>query len=252
MADWVRYGNSVELDMSKGEDRYGATVYPARLCETVALDWLAEGSAGDELGFMDIFSATSLENSYVSPGSTVVKSAITGSIIRDSIIKHSIVRDSKVSEYSVVSLSTVIEGSWVTGDSLIDTSTLKSVSVRTLVADNAKIRGAGITVGEVRNTSLVWGGGVLKYVSVRNRLDFMAVENLLTSGYFKSALYRGLARDQSPVARVRMGCWDGTLDEFETMILSDQWVDANYKERSDSRGEMIALINLFKERVARW
>lgn len=52
--------------------------------------------------------------------------------------------------------------------------------------------------------------------------------------------------------QLRVGCWKGTVPEFEEMILSDKWVEATPEQIEAQRPEMLALVAMCKARLAIW
>lgn len=52
--------------------------------------------------------------------------------------------------------------------------------------------------------------------------------------------------------RLHVGCWDGTVPEFRTMIESDKWVEATPEQIRAQRPEMLAFAAMCEARIATW
>ena len=51
--------------------------------------------------------------------------------------------------------------------------------------------------------------------------------------------------------RVKMGCWEGTVDELEELFKRDEWVETTGQDAGDSREEMLTMITLMRARIKR-
>ena len=50
---------------------------------------------------------------------------------------------------------------------------------------------------------------------------------------------------------VKMGCWEGTVDELEELFKRDEWVETRGQNTEDAREEMLTMITLMRARIKR-
>ena len=129
----------------------------------------------------------------------------------------------------------VFGDAWVLGDARVSGDARIYGNAR--VFDDAQVYG-NARVGAVAGVALG------ARVSTRGEV---VVANAQASEVFDFTAYR---TETAP--RVIMGCWTGTLDEFEAMILSDRWVEADEATQNRCRPELVALIAFVRARVATW
>ena len=51
--------------------------------------------------------------------------------------------------------------------------------------------------------------------------------------------------------RVKMGCWEGTVDKLEELFKEDEWVETTGQDAEDAREEMLTMVTLMRARIKR-
>ena len=77
--------------------------------------------------------------------------------------------------------------------------------------------------------------------------DHVLTATVMGSGLFEATLFRTDDGHQLTV-----GCWEGTVPEFRTMIESDTWVEADARTRELRRPELLVFAALCEARIASW
>ena len=112
------------------------------------------------------------------------------------------------------------------------------VSGSAQVCDSARVSGSAHVYGSAR---------------VSGDADLSKPEHLLTVVVQASCQYRATLNRTRDGHRLTVGCWDdGGVDEFEQMILSDEWVEADAATRALRRPELLAFAAMCRARVASW
>ena len=70
---------------------------------------------------------------------------------------------------------------------------------------------------------------------------------IIAFGIFSATLYR-TAKGHD----LHVGCWEGTIPEFRTMIESDEWVEATPEQIELRRPELLAFADMCEARVGTW
>lgn len=112
------------------------------------------------------------------------------------------------------------------------------------ISENAHVNGGATVAGDVAigNHAYISAGAYI------TRTDHVLHATVMGSDMFGATMYR--TRDNG--AKLFVGCWDGTLEEFRTMIESDTWVEASPRKIELRRPEMLAFIGMCEARVATW
>ena len=61
-----------------------------------------------------------------------------------------------------------------------------------------------------------------------------------------------LTRQKDGKHLIRMGCWLGTIDEFDVLIAKPRWLETYYVGADEARPEMEALASMMRARIERW
>ena len=94
---------------------------------------------------------------------------------------------------------------------------------------------------------------VYGWAQVSGDADLSKPEHLLTALVQASGMYYSTLARTRDGHRLAVGCWDdGGVDEFEQMILSDEWVKADAATRELRRPELLAFVAMCRARIASW
>lgn len=126
----------------------------------------------------------------------------------------------------------VLGDSVVKGDSIIRGRTF--ISYRSTIAGDSVIDFNGTLQGITVKNALI-----------HSQLDFLSGK-INTSSNLSYVLFYTESGWQ-----IKMGCWEGTLDEFINLIKKPKWVESDELAVLEARDELEALIELFKARIKR-
>ena len=70
--------------------------------------------------------------------------------------------------------------------------------------------------------------------------------------YTSGRLLLTLTRQKAGKHLIRMGCWEGSIDELETLISGDKWVETSGDDADKARPEMLSLCQMLRARIERW
>lgn len=79
-----------------------------------------------------------------------------------------------------------------------------------------------------------------------------------SADYFHAVTYTSkqfnltLTRQKAGKHLIRMGCWEGTIDEFESLIAQPKWIETKEEDVIEARPEMEILASLMRARIERW
>lgn len=127
-----------------------------------------------------------------------------------------------------------------------------SVVGDSVIKDNSIIRGKTL----IRYYSVIAGDsdidfrGVIHGIKMKNALIHTELDFLPGKITTSSTLDYVLFYTESGW-QIKMGCWEGTLDEFIDLIKKPKWVESDELDVLEARDEMEALIELFKARIKR-
>lgn len=119
-----------------------------------------------------------------------------------------------------------------------------NLSFGACIGENAHVDDGATVAGDVA----IGGHTHISTGAYITRTDHVLRASVMGSDMFKATMYR--TRDNG--AQLLVGCWEGTLEEFRTMIESDTWVEASPREVELRRPEMLAFIGMCEARVATW
>ena len=137
---------------------------------------------------------------------------------------------------------------WVSGSAQVCDSARVSGSAQ--VSSSARVSGSAWVSGsaQVSGSAHVYGSA-----RVSGDADLSKPEHLLTVLVQASCQYRATLNRTRDGHRLTVGCWDDDgVDEFEQMILSDEWVEADAATRALRRPELLAFAAMCRARVASW
>ena len=136
------------------------------------------------------------------------------------------------------------------------------VSSNAKVFGNAEVFGTAKVFGTARvfDNALVFGtarvfGNAQVFDSSEVSNDAHIESN---ADYFHAVTYTStpllltLTRQKDGKHLIRMGCWLGTVDELETLIKGDKWVETSGDDADKARPEMLALCQMLRARIERW
>ena len=121
-----------------------------------------------------------------------------------------------------------------------------------LVRDNSIIRGRTLIShrSTIDGDSVIDFNGTIHGISVKNALIHTQLDFLSGKITTNTTLSYVLFYTESGW-QIKMGCWEGTLDEFINLIKKPKWVESDELTVLEARDEMEALIELFKARIKR-
>ena len=136
----------------------------------------------------------------------------------------------------------VSDSAWVYGSAQVCGSARVSDSARVggsaRVSDSARVGGLAWVSDSARVGGLAWVSETRHVLTVHPTAseDCVATLTRTAEGH-----------------HLRVGCWKGTIDEFRTMVLGDNWPSARTAEaRAMHRPELLALADLCDARIATW
>ena len=112
------------------------------------------------------------------------------------------------------------------------------------IRENAHVDDGATVAGDVT----IGGHTRISTGAYITRTDHVLHAFVMGSDLFKATMYRTLDNGTWLI----VGCWEGALDQFRTMIESDTWVEASPREVELRRPEMLAFISMCEARVATW
>ena len=61
-----------------------------------------------------------------------------------------------------------------------------------------------------------------------------------------------LTRQKAGKHLITMGCWEGSIEELETLISGYRWIETFGGDADKARPEMLALCQMLRARIERW
>ena len=106
------------------------------------------------------------------------------------------------------------------------------------VYDNAKVFGYAKVSGDAR---------VYKDARIESSVDYFQAVT-----YTSGRLLLTLTRQKAGKHLITMGCWEGSIDELDTLISGYRWIDTFGGDADKARPEMLALCQMLRARIERW
>ena len=106
------------------------------------------------------------------------------------------------------------------------------------VYDSAKVSGYAKVSGDAR---------VYKDARIESSADYFQAVT-----YTSGRLLLTLTRQKAGKHLITMGCWEGSIDELDTLINGYRWIDTFGDEADKARPEMLALCQMLRARIERW
>lgn len=139
---------------------------------------------------------------------------------------------------SVMGNAQVYDQAILVGDSLVKGDSI--IRGRTFISYRTTISG----------DSVIDFNGTIHGISVKNALIHTQLDFLSGKITTNTTLSYVLFYTESGW-QIRMGCWEGTFDEFINLIKKPKWVESDELTVLEARDELEALIELFKARIKR-
>lgn len=106
------------------------------------------------------------------------------------------------------------------------------------VYDSAKVSGYAKVSGDAR---------VYKDARIESSVDYFQAVT-----YTSGRLLLTLTRQKAGKHLITMGCWEGSIDELDTLISGYRWIETFGGDADKARPEMLALCQMLRARIERW
>ena len=130
------------------------------------------------------------------------------------------------------------------------------------VSSYAKVFGSAKVYGEARVYGGSWVFGSAKvsgYAKVSGDARVYKDARIESSvDYFQAVTYTSgrllltLTRQKAGKHLITMGCWEGSIDELDTLISGYRWIETFGDDADKARPEMHALCQMLRARIERW
>lgn len=174
------------------------------------------------------------------------------------VLYHGTAIDSYIGGSSRVS-GTVI-GSHVSGNSVVNKDAVVRNSCiyddvilcEDVVVNNVVIRGdvcvdEGAVIDSKESFDIIYSGLIPSDAEI-TKPEHCKAMTVYTSHSLDTLLYR----TKSGKPKVIMGCWRGSIDKLEKLLMKDKWVETRGDDCKRLRPQMLALVKYFREIVATW